>query len=104
MTGFDELTLIAKSYSADELGQKIPAETQRDVFCRVESVSRTEFFDAARVGLRPEYKATLSFAEDYQGEESAEYEGVRYAVYRTYGTPGGGIELYLRKETGITNG
>lgn len=104
MNGFDELTLIHTEYKVDELGQRVPYDIGRIVFANVESVTQKEFFEAARSGLQSQYKATLSFAEDYQGEETAEYNGKRYAIYRTFETRAGGIELYLQKEAGVTNG
>lgn len=103
MTGFDTIKLLSTEYEEDELGQKVPHETEREVFARVESVSRAEFFDAGRIGIKPSWKVTLTFAEDYEGEELAEYDGKRYAIYRTYQTTGGGVELYLRPEAGVTD-
>ena len=100
MTGFDTLILIAKTYTVDELGQKVPQESAREVFARMDSISQSEFFEAGRIGLRPSYKAVLTFAEDYEGEEVAAYGGRRYAVYRTYKTASGQMELYLQRETG----
>ena len=100
MIGFDVLTLIGREYDADELGQRIPRDTQREVFANVVSVSQSEFFSAAASGLRPEYKAILTTSWDYGGEEIAEYQGRRYAIYRTYRTESDQMELYLRREAG----
>lgn len=102
MIGFDMLKLISRTYTEDKLGQKIPQESPREVFARMESISQSEFFEAGRIGLRPSYKAVLSTALDYDGEEIAEYEGRRYAIYRTYETPYGQMELYLQRETGVS--
>ena len=44
------------------------------------------------------------FAPDYEGEELAEIDGVRYGVYRTYLGSNESIELYLERKTGATNG
>lgn len=102
MTGFDTILLISQTYTTDELGQYVPNEAPREVFARVESVSQREFFAAAQTGLRPELKAILTFAEDYQGEQIAVWQGMRYAIYRTYATPSGQMELYLKRETGVS--
>lgn len=102
MIGRDVLTLIGtETTGKDSLGQHIETPVTREVFARIESVSQSEFFEAARIGLTPSYKAVLSFAEDYGGEEIAEYNGQRYAIYRTFVTAAGQIELYLKRETGV---
>ena len=100
MIGSDILLLLATEYEVDALGQKVPKETKREVFCRVQNVSQTEFFEAGRLGFKPELKATLAASQDYQGEALAEYDGDRYAIYRTYKTDYDEMELYLRRETG----
>lgn len=97
------LTLIAKDYTADSIGQMVPTETRRDVFCNVTSVSASEFFAAAQAGLKPELRATL-FAPEYQGEEIVELDGVRYSVYRTYLGKKETVELYLERKAGVTHG
>ena len=100
MTGFDILTLISETFTKDELGQNIPEETRRDVFCRMESISQSEFYEAARIGLTPSYKAVIASNFDYDGEAIAEYDGKRYAIYRTYTLESGQMELYLKREVG----
>lgn len=97
------LTLISQSYSADSIGQMVPTETRRDVFCNLTSVSATEFFDAAQIGLKAELRATL-FAPDYQDEEIVELGGVRYSVYRTYIGKKETVELYLERKAGVSDG
>ena len=94
------LTLISVSYTEDSIGQQVPQETPRDVFCNVSSVSASEFFDAGRAGLNPEYRATM-FVHDYNGEEIVELDGVRYGVYRTYLGRNETIELYLERKAGV---
>lgn len=103
MTRDIELTLIIPVMAADAYG--IPQEstpTKRTVMARVESVTRSEFFDAGRNGLNPEYKFTM-FLYDYQGEKIVEYDGKQYAVYRTYMGRSDTIELYVQQR-GETNG
>lgn len=94
------LTLINMSYQPDGLAQLVPAETKRDVFCNISSVSASEWFDAGRNGLKAEYRATM-FAHDYNGELIVEYENVRYAIYRTYLGKNDTIELYLERQGGV---
>ena len=66
----------------------------------VSSVIRAEFFDAGRNGLNPEYVFTMFFG-DYNGERIVEYNGKRYAVYRTYHARTDIIELYVQREGGV---
>lgn len=94
------LTLISQSYTQDDIGQQMPVETRKDVFCNITSVSASEFFDAGQAGFKPEFRATM-FVYDYSGESIAELEGVRYSVYRTYLGRNETIELYLERKAGI---
>jgi len=96
------ITLIAETFEQDDYGVEHPVITRRDVYCQVDSVTRSEFFEAGRAGLNPEYRFTM-FAGDYHGEAVCEYYGKRYAIYRTYFARNDNIELYVQREGG-TNG
>lgn len=96
------IKLISTTFAKDEYGVDRKTETERQVFCKVRSVTRAEFFDGGRNGLNPEYQMTM-FAADYEGEETVEYEGKRYAVYRVYRTDDDYLELYVERKGG-TNG
>lgn len=91
------ITLISENYVKDDIAQLVPQEKRRDVFCNVTSISASEWFEAGRNGLRPQYRAIL-FAPDYQGEITVELDGVRYGVYRTYIGKNEMIELYLERK------
>ena len=58
-------------------------ETTTDVFCNIHSVKAAEFFKAAEHGVNAMHTAVLHSYE-YSGEKFADYNGVRYAVYRAY--------------------
>lgn len=58
-------------------------EIKTDVFCNMQSVKATEFFQAAERGVNAVHTAVLHSYE-YNGEKFAEYNGVRYAVFRAY--------------------
>lgn len=75
----------------------------RTVPCKVESVTRAEFFEAAKAGLRPQWRFTV-FGGDYHGETEIEYQGKAYAIYRTYQAEGDYLELYVEAKVGVTNG
>jgi len=94
------IKLISKTYTTDAIGQRVASETEREVFCAITSVTAAEFFEAGKNGIRAEYR-TLIFAPDYQGEEIAKLDGVRYGIYRTYRGKNEQIELYLEKKNGV---
>ena len=99
------VSLIQKSYAKDEIGQYIPSsESYVEILVTVNSVSRREWMDAGRNGMNPELMLTTA-AINYSGEKEVEYEGVRYAVYRTYNPPNSDeIEIYLQRKVGVQNG
>lgn len=73
----------------------------RMVFCRVDSVTRAEFFDGGRNGLNPEFKFTV-FSGDYNGEQACGYRDQDYGIYRTYHVPGTDyMEIYVERKGGI---
>lgn len=95
-----DLTLIAETYTTDAIHQAIATETTRTVPAVLSSIMRSEFVQAAQLGIRPSCMAKLALAEDYQGEVKAQIGTTRYTVYRTFETSDGGIELYLERRVG----
>ena len=96
------INLIGETRTQDASGVFHNTPDLRQVFCKVRSVSAREFFEGGRNGLNPELKFTM-FAADYQGERVLEYNGDKYAVYRTYKAGSDYIELYAERKGG-TNG
>lgn len=100
----DVIKLISRFYAKDAYGVLKPTSTERVIFARVESITRQEFYEAGRSGLNPAFKFIV-FAEDYQDEGVCEYNGKKYAVYRTYRVPDSDyIELYVQREGGVNGG
>lgn len=97
----DILTLISQNETQNQYGVFISSPTEREVFCRVESVSQAEFFEGGRSGLNPEYKFIVFYA-DYAGETVCKFHSEQFAIYRTYRI-GDYIELYAQRKGG-TNG
>lgn len=91
--------LIQETYAEDLYGVRQATRTKRSVYANVRSVSAAEWFEGGRAGLNPEYRFTM-FAPDYQGEKVVEYNGVQYAVYRTYQERTDTIELYTQLRKG----
>lgn len=94
----DVLTLKAQTISTDQYGNEVATEVEKQVFCEVDSITQTEFYQAANTELNPEYKFTIFFG-DYDGQPIVEYNGLRYAIYRSYRT-GDDLELYVERKIG----
>ena len=98
----DVIKLIGISYTQDDYGVPRPTPTAREVYCQVESVSASEFFEAGRNGLNPEFRFTMFFG-DYDGESVIEYNGNTYSVYRTYQRKTDTLELYVERKGGTNS-
>ncbi|HZK24526.1 MAG TPA: phage head closure protein [Oscillospiraceae bacterium] len=83
MTYDHELVLIAWGVEEDEIGQQIPVKTRTQILCKVKSIGRSEFYDAAMTGLKPEIVFVIHEAE-YGEEREVEFEEQKYKVLRTY--------------------
>lgn len=91
--------LIHEAFDQDEMGVTTPVETKRKVYANVTSVSADEWFNGGRSGLNPDLRFRL-FRHEYRGEEIIEYNGQRYAVYRTYEALNDILELYVERKKG----
>ena len=94
----DVITLVTQTITTDKYGNEVATETEKTVFCEVDSISQTEFYAAANTELNPEYKFTM-FVGDYEEEEVVVFNGARYSVYRTYRS-GENLELYAERKVG----
>lgn len=99
----DELKLIGQRFEKDEFGIDKPVMTEKTVFCKKYSATRSEFFLGGRNGLNPVMKFDV-FAADYEGESVCEYRGNKYAIYRTFQEDGSDyMELYVERKGGLNN-
>lgn len=109
----DVCMLIAEGVPVyDSEGNEVVQTEERQVLCKVGSVTRSEFYQAATADLRPELTVYLSNAVDYAGEKLVRYpaadDGDLYSVIRTYrggsrrsGAAGpDSIELILTRKVG----
>lgn len=95
----DIISLIAVAETQDQTTMEwIREESEpRTIFVRVESVERSEFYDAAQAGLSPEMKVVTPFV-NYRGEKIAVYNETRYTVTRAYrATDSDEIQIYLER-------
>lgn len=95
---YDVIGLITQSVTTDDYQREVVTETRRTVLCEVFSISQNEFYAAANTELQPEYRFNVFFG-DYNGESVVTYNGVRYAIYRTYRS-GDYMELYAERKGG----
>ena len=96
----DVIRLVSFTIVEDKIGNQIEQETLKQVFCTVESISQSEYFQGSQSGLKPQIKVTIC-EFDYSNEIEVEYNLKRYAVYRTYLRNDERIELYLTIKAGV---
>lgn len=94
----DVLILISQNITTDQYGREVVTESTRQVFCEVSSITQSEFYAAANAELQPEFRFSVFFG-DYEGESIVEYQGARYAIYRTYRADDY-MELYAERKAG----
>jgi len=95
----DVIKLITLTITKDAIGQEIETETLTEVFAEKNGIQRNEFFNAGQTGIKPALMFKIREI-DYGGEESLEFEGVTYKIYRTY-PKGEMIELYCEFRSGV---
>lgn len=66
----------------DEYGNEVLTITETEVFVQPSSVYRSEFYNAAQLGIHPSVTFYLSNREDYDGQKVLVYEGKEYSVIR----------------------
>lgn len=97
----DLIYLISEDYTEDDFGQLVPSETSVPVWAHLQSVNRSEWYNAGQAGLQPQLVASTPVV-NYSGETIVEIGGKRYGVYRTYFGPDTDlIELYLERKAGV---
>lgn len=100
----DMITLVKESYTKDSIGQQIPVEEKREVFCEVGSVTRAEWRAAGQNNINASLMVKTAYI-NYSGEKIAIFHGERKAIYRTfYQEDSDEIELYLKDEAGELGG
>lgn len=97
----NELTLIQESATTyDDIGNPISSEPiEIVVFCKVNSISRNEFYNASMAGLKPSIIFTIHPYE-YNDEEQIKFDEKDYKVMRTYLKNTEELELTCEKVTG----
>lgn len=88
------ITLISEmiSNASDELGNVVKTQQRHDVYAKLLSIKRSEFYQAQAIGLTP----TIAFEVyrfEYSAEKIVEFQGVKYNVLRSYPVNGERLEL-----------
>jgi len=91
-----QLVLISQEMGFDDIGNEIvKSEAFTHVLGDEISVTRNEFYAAAKEGLKPEKEFRIKKYE-YADEKIVGYKGKRYSVTRTYAK--GTEDIYLTCE------
>jgi SPP1 family predicted phage head-tail adaptor len=94
------LKLISYTQTKDKYGMPVKVESKTEIFCRVTSVSGSEFNAASQNGIKPQWKFIIR-SREYSGEKVVEFEGQKFAIYRTYQSSLDDLELYVEEREGI---
>lgn len=85
--------------NVDKEGNPIRRREATQILCKIESVARSEYYEAATQDLKPEITMTISHNIDYGGQKLVMYNDKLYDVLRTY-WKGDTVELVLAKRIG----
>ena len=91
--------ITEKNTGQDADGNALTKRYKRDVFCKVRSVTRNEFYRAAEQDLHPDIVITISDRIDYNDEKLVAYDQKLYDVIRTEWS-GDEVELTLTERVG----
>lgn len=96
------ITLIADSFSYDEIGQQISTETETALPCTEYEITQEERADFSQISLHPIFRLRV-FRDEYNGERRAEYDGERYRI-GSVRYVGECADLYLVQRIGELDG
>lgn len=99
---FEGTAILKKeTISQDEYLNEIRTFTEKEVFVKEKSITRSEFYASASVGLTPSITLEMSMFDDYDDEKIVEYKGKTYSVIRTFKRPDSdALELILGEKKG----
>ena len=99
----DIAILLIPTISVDDYGNEVKVYQEKQIFCKVRSTTKREFYQAAQAGLRPSLVLTMQ-GIDYDGEEAIVWRGKVYGIVRTYWKQADEIELTLEERTVYNEG
>lgn len=95
------IDLITITTEKDDLNQVVEKlRTSATVWAEIDSVTKSEFYEAGRLGFQPDFRATI-YDFEYTDEPIVKWNGKLYSVYRTYYINGADrVELYCTERGG----
>lgn len=97
---YNDIAFLCKeTITQDEYGNQMVTISEREIFCKTQSIGMREFYTAATTDLSPSIKLVLADEYDYEGEKLIKYDGVLYNVIRTF-VKKHGIEIILERKLG----
>ena len=78
----DEINLISKTTTIDDIGDTVEVEKKTPVFVNKMAYRTSAVTEALRSGLKPKYSFEIREAE-YNDQDKIEYEGTTYKVITT---------------------
>lgn len=95
-----KIKLINVTITYGALREEILSESYTEVYAKVDSITRDEWFSAGKNGIKATYRVTV-YGFEYSGEQIIEIDGQRLTVYRSYAVPNSDLlELYLETQGG----
>lgn len=95
----DVIKLITVTYGTDSIGNQVATETEKEVYANMYSVSSTEYYNAALMGLRPSVAFDI-YSFEYDGQARLKYDSKTYNIIRTE-TRGERTRLYCEEVAGV---
>ena len=92
-----ELITRTPGKEPDANGFTVYTESKRRVSAQWDGVKRSEFYQAAAIGLKPELIFRI-YERCYSNERYLEHKGTRYRIMRTYPLSGERLELVVTSD------
>ena len=88
----DIIELISFKNEVNQVGNTIKSKTYKRIFANKKSITQNEFYQAERVGLKPQLRFEV-YSIEYGNELLAKYKEVEYKIIRTYKTSADKIDF-----------
>lgn len=96
----DVCTLVKVTVERSANGGHTTTKTRRELYCTRKHINQSEFFKAHQEGLRSDL-CLIIYWDEYEGEQTVEYNGKSYAVYRVFERGDDMAELYCGERAGV---
>ena len=94
---FNEICQLGKLIeTTDDYGNLVETIEWTDTFCKMESITQSEFYQAQSVGMQPEVKL-ITRLENYDYQTRALWNGNEYTIDRNFVKGKSTIELTLTR-------